>query len=398
MNVFDFLDGSATPKVARVEFDHADESRMIEDSQPPAYEDQPMPAIDAMMYQVPHEEDAHYSQNGFTYGGDAVRPTSERYESFYTPREQPDNYTTPAPKSKHSRKKSGDKDLETTSKKTTDRKRKRSSPPGLDMSLVRAQHDRDAMMLDAPMLHSGLTGGLNRLLARPEFPPSPQLSPDHVDSPLSPMKRAKQGTSKALARAQRDWELQQEKDRKEAIKEEKAREKAERKEKERGRDRERKEVKASTALAKIKPKKRRDDSARPSRRVEDSVRRRRRQYSSSASPEPERKIKAIEYHRSGSAEENGNGALIVRENGELAPVLTDAEARAELFMSLINKGPESGRGMSVNKTLKRYHRERYDRFDKTLHKGDEEKELWKNLRLKRNDRGEIVLFYAEGEA
>jgi cell growth-regulating nucleolar protein len=112
------------------------------------------------------------------------------------------------------------------------------------------------------------------------------------------------------------------------------------------------------------------------------------------SPAPrERKPKAIEYNRStsGSPAPDGNGQLIVRPGGELAlPIST----RAELFMSLINKGPDSERGVSVNKALKRYHRERHERREDDLHKADEEKELWKDVRLKKNDRGEIVLFFA----
>ena len=347
---------------------------MIEDSAPPAYTETPMPAIaDVMSFQLP--DDASLAQTGVAYGNEPVRPSNERFDS----------YTTPAPKSKKSKK---DKDVETTTKKS-ERKRKR-SPAELDLSAVRAQEEKDIMMEDAPpMLHSGLTGGLNRLLARPEFPPSPDDSGDFANSPLSPTKRAKQGTSKALMRAQREWEIQQQKEKKAEIKEERERqkgEKKEKKEKERGREKERKERKASTALVKIRPKKRKDASPQI---------RRRRQYSSSASPAPqERKPKAIEYSRStsGSPAPDGNGQLVVRpEAGELAlPVST----RAGLFMSFINKGPESERGVSINKTLKRYHRERHERREDRLHKADEEKELWKDMRLKRNDRGEIVLFFA----
>lgn len=345
---------------------------MIEDSAPPAYTETPMPAIaDVMSFQLP--DDASFVDTGNAYGKESVRPTNERVDS----------YATPAPKSKKSKK---DKDVETTSKKS-ERKRKR-SPAELDLSAVRAQDERDTMMEDAPpVLHSGLTGGLNRLLARPEFPPSPDDSGDFANSPLSPMKRAKQGTSKALVRAQREWESQQQKEKKADIKEERERQKGEKKEKkERGREKERKERKASTALVKIRPKKKKDSSPQV---------RRRRQYSSSVSPAPrDRKPKAIEYSRSdsGSPSPDGNGQLVVRpEAGELAlPIST----RAELFMSFVNKGPDSERGVSINKALKRYHRERHDRREDHLHKADEEKELWKDMRLKRNDRGEIVLFFA----
>jgi cell growth-regulating nucleolar protein len=65
------------------------------------------------------------------------------------------------------------------------------------------------------------------------------------------------------------------------------------------------------------------------------------------------------------------------------------KSRADLFMSFITKGPDSERGCSINKVLKRFHRERDVRGEA---KEDEDKELWKSLRLRRNDRGEIVLF------
>ncbi|KAH6612662.1 hypothetical protein C7974DRAFT_381177 [Boeremia exigua] len=364
VNVFDFLDNSATPSAPRTE------SRMIEDSAPPAYAETPKSATaDVMSFQIP--DDASFIQTGDAYGKEPVRPSSERFDS----------YTTPAPKSKKSKK---DKDGETTTKKS-ERKRKR-SPAELDLSAARAR-DRDTMMEDAPpVLHSGLTGGLNRLLARPEFPPSPDDSGDFANSPLSPMKRAKQGTSKALERAQREWENQEQRGKKADAKAEKERQKSEKKEKkdkDRGREKERKERKVSTALVKIRPKKNKDASPQV---------RRRRQYSSSVSPAPrDRKPKAIEYS-SGSPTPDGNGQLVVRaEAGELAlPVST----RAELFMSFISKGPDSERGVSVNKALKKYHRERHERREDQLHKVDEEKELWKDMRLKRNDRGEIVLFFA----
>ncbi|KAL6708688.1 hypothetical protein ACN47E_002384 [Coniothyrium glycines] len=389
-NVFDFLDASETP-VAQKMYQPVDESRMLEDSQPPAYSQAPADEehhipniVDVMNFQVEDDDNA-FAQTGFAYGTEPIRPTNERFNS----------YTTPAPKPKHSRTKSRDTDVETTSKKT-DRKRKRkASPTELDMSLVRAQEERDVTMADAPpVMHSGLTGGLNRLLTRPEFPPSPEDSGDFANSPLSPMKRVKQGTSHALMRAQREWEKQQHNQRKADIKEARTRDKNEKKEKkakDRGRERDREERKASTALVKIRSKKKRDDSTQEIRRI------RRRQYSSSVSPAPRERatLKAIEYKRSGSDSPapREDGQLIVRPNGELAPVEA-VDARAELFMSFITKGPESERGMSVNKALKRYHRERHDRHDRAPSKAEEEKELWKDIRLRRNDRGEIVLFFA----
>ncbi|KAK3100955.1 hypothetical protein LTR53_018693, partial [Teratosphaeriaceae sp. CCFEE 6253] len=65
-------------------------------------------------------------------------------------------------------------------------------------------------------------------------------------------------------------------------------------------------------------------------------------------------------------------------------------SKAELFLSFVNKGPDSEKGCSMNKALKRYHRERDVRSDE---KDDDNKDLWKALRLRRNDRGEIVVFF-----
>lgn len=68
--------------------------------------------------------------------------------------------------------------------------------------------------------------------------------------------------------------------------------------------------------------------------------------------------------------------------------------RADAFLSFVNKGPGSEKGCSVNKALKRFHRER-QASGSNLPKSKEEKELWRTLRLRRNERGEIVLFTVE---
>jgi cell growth-regulating nucleolar protein len=61
-------------------------------------------------------------------------------------------------------------------------------------------------------------------------------------------------------------------------------------------------------------------------------------------------------------------------------------------MSFVTKGPDSERGLSVNKALKRYHRERETRNGEE--KEEDDKELFKSLRLRKNERGEIVIFAA----
>ncbi|KAH6842692.1 hypothetical protein B0I37DRAFT_448126 [Chaetomium sp. MPI-CAGE-AT-0009] len=64
-----------------------------------------------------------------------------------------------------------------------------------------------------------------------------------------------------------------------------------------------------------------------------------------------------------------------------------------LFLSYVNKGPDSERGLSWNKVLKRFHRERSAALDGVRHSKDlTERELWRQLRMKQNDRGEVILF------
>ncbi len=93
--------------------------------------------------------------------------------------------------------------------------------------------------------------------------------------------------------------------------------------------------------------------------------------------------KMIEYKpMNGDAPDDSQQLVVYRE-----------QARAELFMSFINKGPNSERGVSMNKALKRYHRERSAQ-GLGLGKAEEEKQLWRSLRFRKNERGEVVLFFA----
>ncbi|OCK80426.1 hypothetical protein K432DRAFT_382224 [Lepidopterella palustris CBS 459.81] len=419
VNVFDFLVDAETPNASKLSLPQPDESHMIEDNREQERE-QENPSVDMvrMEYEKRHyyqedfsDHDYHYVENGFGYGDEPVPPSSERYDSYANVRTQEPSfndsayYTTPAPKPTREERntQARENDATTTVSKKSDKKRKRQHVEEIDMALVRAQAERDVMMTDAPpVLHSGLTGGLNRLLSRADFPPSPDYSGgDYIEqSPLSPVKRAKQSVSKALARVQREQELEEQRERERELKEQLK----EQRERERGRDREPKSRKAITAGPITKGGKETNGKVRTPRTREEpgrsrEFRRRRRRSSSTPSLDHGRRpMKAIEYHRNDSTSPapNGNGALILRNgnsNGTEVANHSSSAARAELFMSFINKGPESERGMSVNKALKRYHRERYDRWERVLGKGEEEKELWKGLRLRRNERGEVVLFF-----
>jgi cell growth-regulating nucleolar protein len=245
-------------------------------------------------------------------------------------------YQTPAPKAERERKSKKDRSEGKDDKK--DKKRKR-----LHVDTAAEQpRDADEAMTDAPpVLHSGLTGGLNRLLSRPSvFPPSPDYSGGDVAdaSPGSPLKRSKHSKREKEGRVDKM---------------------------------------SNTLMALISSRKSKDadhDDERP--RKHRSSRRHRTETTPKGT-----KTKMIEYTPL-------NGAVT---NGHADSQLVLYQDRAELFMSFVDKGPQSERGCSMNKALKRYHRERTT-LGMGRGKGDEEKELWRSLRLKRNDRGEIVLF------
>lgn len=245
-------------------------------------------------------------------------------------------YKTPAPKP-HKQK---SKDPEHEHKK--DKKRKRlhieTSPAALDRGT-------DEVMMDAPpVLHSGLTGGLNRMMRPSQFPPSPDYSGGDAGetSPANSIKKKKHAKSTRPRRTDSFGSNL-------------------------------KTLVSGTSKSKVSKQRR-----QPSERKE---KKRRTHSHSSADKAP----KLIEFRdKSGDGKPDESGTLIVY------------RPRSDLFLSLCNKGPKSDRGCSVNKALKRYHRERSS-SGTSLSKGMEEKELWRSLRMRRNDRGEIVLFSLEEE-
>ena len=321
VNVFDFYVGEETPNQSTLNLAATEQRRMLEDtpSAPPNRERRSV-WFDDDIIQDNTDDDGALVQ----YGSGPV-PTSA--------------YRTPAPKGEREGRSTRDRDLTRDEKK--DKKRKRLH---VDTSAERSQsREGDEEMTDAPpVLHSGLTGGLNRLLTHPStFPPSPDYSGDAAGepSPGSPLKKPKHSK--------------------------------------RSRERHRESTITNGIMSLIstrKPKKATDT---------DRVRKHKRRVRENIDGGDRPPQKMIEYKpTNGDSSENSQQMVVFRES-----------ARAELFISLVNKGPESEKGCSVNKTLKRFHRERVA-LGMAHGKGHEEKELWRSLRLKKNDRGEMVLFCA----
>lgn len=368
VNVFDFLVNDETPNGSKTALHAPGEKHMIEHSVHYGNGDS--------QYTEHSNDGSNYLQYGFTYGNTPVPPSMGRFDSWQnltdSQRSQaimpPPPYVTPAPK-EHRKEK---KDRPSTEK--SDKKRKRHQVEELDLSSTKRPSSRDAMMVDAPagagsggrVLHSGLTGGLNKLVTDPEFYEDRiEAGPTPI---LSPIKRT-------------------------------------RREDDAKKDRRKSSYVTYSTLTSSKPSTSRhsDDRHHRSRSVErkyhddkhrrprsadraertyhdDKYRFRRHRESTSSDDRPHRKqLKAIEYPpaRPTSVQPNATNQMV------------SYKSRGDLFMSFINKGPDSDRGCSINKVLKRYHRERDVRGEA---KEEDNKELWKLLRLRRNDRGEIVLF------
>lgn len=320
INVFDFLVTGDTPNASTTSLAPAVGMKMVNNA-PSIFGDHRASSEKVA------DHDSLYEKHGYSYGSEPVPTIKERREI---------ECFTPAPKHLQNESQTSVYGLENPSRKSTDKKRKRLHVEELDLTEAhRLSQEPETVMAEAPnapILHSGLTGGLGRLLSKSRFPPSPDYS-NGDPSPPSPVKRPKQILAK---------------------------------EKDRGR----KKVSRTGGGQLVRIRKRRtSDESRP-----------RKQHRSHHSPDhhghPKRK--AIEYHP--------------QSRGDDSQQLIVYKSRAELFMSFVNKGPESEHGYSVHKALKRYHRERGEQ-GLGLEKADEEKELFKGLRLKKNERGEVVVFF-----
>ncbi|KAJ5677233.1 uncharacterized protein N7477_002866 [Penicillium maclennaniae] len=131
-----------------------------------------------------------------------------------------------------------------------------------------------------------------------------------------------------------------------------------------------------------------------------------RKSSNPADDRPSRRQKQIdERHRSDSRSPNRDSRQVTVYSKSKALTHGEAHLQREMathFLSLVSK--DSERGCSVHKALKRFHRDLSDEYDanRGLDQGrsradrerreDDEKDLWRSLRLRRNDRGEIVVF------
>lgn len=443
VNVFDFLVTDQTPAASKVSLGGSKEQMAMISNAPSVFEpSKALAQYDTDVEEEDREYDVAYEENGFSYGADPIKPSM--YENQVSNISM--DFMTPAPKKKEkkNRKKGADRGSpEAEAKTTSDKKRKRGHVDELDVDAANARPEEDTPMTDAPssvinhagtpyLQHSGLTGGLDRML-RDERSPSPDYedyTEDEEDSrryqdPQSPLKRTRRSDKSAgpgdnglgislKGRAGRIMSMFSGSNVSGS-----SHGSAEPPSKALVRTRPSSDGGDHHALVQVRRSKK-TGNVRHVRAGES--RKTKRKISSQSygndhydSTRPSRRLKAIEYHGGGSdSPGDDNRKMVVYRNHER---LTEEEIeleKANYFLSLVTKGPESERGCSINKALKRFHRDyaslagsshdheedmehdrrgrRSNRSDRDL-RAEEEKDLWRTLRLKRNDRGEVVVFF-----
>lgn len=463
LNVFDYLVPGDNPNASKA-------SLVGGSKEPMAMVDHAPPIFDAPR-QLARLDDNHsddeaiydlaYEENGFSYGTGPIPPPSLPSQ----PSNVSTEFTTPAPRVRrervHQDRQPSPEYGSTTSQAPSDKKRKRGY---VDESRL----ENDTPMADAPssavvpaptpsLKHSGLTGGLDRMMREysysPEYPDyrsdrDYEDDPRHQD-PVSPIKRSKRDDKESHAndnglgisikgRAGRIMSLLGGTGITTSSSDPTARALVRTR---------RRSSDGQDSNSRKQTKKTRTRQADAQALVPSSSKSKRRTFYDGEDTRP-RRLKAIDYHRDSDSENRSRSPreksrlavpppapmapaavddtnqLIVYRNGEYEdPVYRE---KATHFLSLVTKGPESERGCSVHKALKRYHRdnpssrgsedrdvsaagvgagsnngsERKNRdrgreriiVDRERVKGEEEKDLWKTLRLKRNERGEVVVF------
>jgi cell growth-regulating nucleolar protein len=271
---------------------------------------------------------AAYVTNGYGYGSHPEPSSFENHDKV--PDLQSRNVAdleTPYPRRSHAR------NISTDSGTKKSGKRKRTHPDDLDLTKT------DIVMTDvpAPLHHSGLTGGLNRLMTtRNGLPPSPD------ESPNSPIKRSRREGREKTRR--------------------KSDESAEKGDRKRTKTRREEKPLAKSTKQNIKRK----ILAPPNRK-----------RSPSPAQSPSRKkpaLKAIEYP-SDSKPDDSMALVRISHAPTTKPVTS--------FLNCLAKGTDSEEGVSVWKALKRWRRDGG--------KEGGEKELWKGIKIRMNDRGELII-------
>ncbi|PGH03999.1 hypothetical protein AJ79_07232 [Helicocarpus griseus UAMH5409] len=461
VNVFDYLVPADTPNASKVSLGGSNEPMTMVKHAPPLFN---APKELAKLDNGKDDEvnyDLAFEENGFSYGADTLE--APLYKNDVAAESTASiNFVTPAPKRTKDRSRkdhaaSPDNTSTNNLTGTGDKKRKRGHIEEINSEFANTAYGEDAQMTDAPpssvvanpstpaLNHSGLTGGLNRMMR--DYSPTPDQDNGSGDEhgngrrykdPVSPIKRSRRADKETNGTSHNENGLGI------AIK---------------GRAGRIMSIlggggingvttvngssndPASRALVRTRRRSSSDGVEASNSRAVVPVRRQkkrhrvvqvdrhsRKRHANGYDEDTPRRLKAIEYNPGSDSENrsrspngtrglgkssksaNAENQLVVYGNGADDDDNHDMvqRERASVFLSLVTKGPDSERGCSMHKTLRRYRRECPSEVgsqekDKERERGrgrrrgregrgDEDKELWKVLRLKRNDRGEVVVF------
>lgn len=445
VNVFDYLVTDQTPNASKVSLK---EQMQMRDHAPSVFE--PSKALAHLGDTEGEDEDRQYDvafeENGFSYGADPIPPSmyQGRIPNVST------EFMTPAPKKKKERSRVEKKVSPETGRTpgtVSDKKRKRGPTEDHDMNDA-----EDTPMTDAPssvlnnpgtpmLNHSGLTGGLSRMLRSPSVEGEEQAAADDRrrskgtgQVPSSPLKRTRRSNDKDATAANADAGLgislknragrivssmfggsavsgssgsSNEPPSKALIRTRRRSSSDEGGGMEIRRSKKTHHVRNSTTGAIVST----DPSSRQNKH-----------RNGHADDRPSRRVKQIEYptrsrsHSRSRSRSPRNDEVVVYRGGDHEPSHSHGHTPSELeqemaahFLSLVTKGPDSSRGLSMNKTLKRFHRDFSDEYEYGYEEErgrgrgrsradrerrmDDEKDLWRTLRLRRNERGEVVVFF-----
>ncbi|CAI7671578.1 unnamed protein product [Penicillium palitans] len=343
--------------------------------------------------------DVAYQENGFSYGAGHIP------HSASPPNASTTEFVTPAPKKKKDRKVPGT---------VSEKKRKRGqaevlSTPG--EAVDTAMMDAPSSIINnagTPMLnHSGLTGGLNRMMrsASPDGDDSPETSRRAYQDTSSPIKRSRRNGKEAngngdpglgISMRNRAGRLVSSMFGGSAVSSTNGSEPGS------------KAVaharRGSSSSGDGQLEVRKSKKSHRSRADDDDSRKSKRKSSNPTDGDrPSRRLKQIDERRGSVDSSHGHQVTVYKQSR--SPARTDEDLQRELghhFLSLV--ASHSERGCSVNKALKRFHRDLSDEYDADRGRDngrsradrerrvDDEKDLFRALRLRRNDRGEIVVF------
>lgn len=416
-SVFDYMVEEAQPNTPQITFskkNRESKEMSMKNGAPPLFNDSRSSSRNGNRESEDQLHDDDFVQNGFSYGSEAINPRA--YQDVNTSFVSLD-FMTPAAKAAKMQLngQNGDRPGHSRTNSGSEKKRKRgqSAPDGegdipmADAELVRAS--------ETPAIaHSGLTGNLQRMVtddsgfymrSDSEDEPRDRDASDrrksrHATDPSSPLKRSKHSKDrstkddsglgisikgravKALSMvggALLAQDLANPKTRRRASSSDHYNQSGSREVS--GEKRERKKHKVH----------RHNGTSSANTRPEHRSRRR----GSDGSPDTgRRKPKAIEYHKqddSGSDSDEGKlrtGEVVVFGAAERQ------KKRCESFLANIPRVSEIEKGYSVHKALKRWHKQADHRGSE---KNGAEEELWRGLRLRVNDRGETVVFFAAGD-